>query len=157
MKVRFRLSDPRQLIALGFGAGLVPRAPGTAGTLLALPLAALLGQLPLWGYLGCVAAAFLVGCWLCDATARAIGVHDHPSIVWDEFVGLSITLAGVAVTPLNLLAAFVLFRLFDILKPWPIRTLDRRLSGGFGIMLDDAVAGVFAGAILYLGRLMVGS
>lgn len=157
MQVRFRLTDPRQLIALGFGAGLIPRAPGTAGTLLGLPFAALLGQLSLGIYLGVVAAAFLVGCWLCDVTARAVGVHDHPAIVWDEFVGLLIALAGVTVTPLNLVIAFLLFRLFDILKPWPIRALDRRLAGGFGIMLDDAVAGVFTGVVLYLGRLITGS
>lgn len=149
MTVRFRLSDPRQLLALGLGAGLVPRAPGTAGTVAAIPLVWAMSGLPLSLYLGLTLAAFVFGCWICGVTARAVGVHDHPSIVWDEVVGLLITCIAVPATAFNLTMAFLLFRIFDVIKPWPISVLDRRLTGGFGIMLDDALAAVFALALLH--------
>jgi len=140
----FRLRDPRQLLALGLGVGLVPGMPGTAGSALAIPLIWALAPLTLSQYLLVILVTFALGCWFCDRAARAVGVHDHPAIVWDEIVGMLI--ATIAVPPhwLGLLGAFVLFRIFDIAKPWPIQTLDRRLSGGFGIMLDDAIAGAAA-------------
>lgn len=94
--------------------------------------------------------AFLLGVWVCGYTARALGVHDHSAVVWDEVVGLWITLAAVAPSWPALLIGFVLFRLFDILKPWPIRWLDRHVQGGLGIMIDDVLAGVFAGLCLWL-------
>ncbi|MDZ7810123.1 MAG: phosphatidylglycerophosphatase A [Arhodomonas sp.] len=145
----FRLRDPRQFLALGFGSGLAPRAPGTAGTLAALPLVWGLSLLPLGLYLLAVGLAFLLGCWVCGATARAVGVHDHPAIVWDEFVGLAVTLIAVPSTPVALVLGVVLFRVFDILKPWPIRWLDRHVHGGLGIMLDDVIAAIPAAAILH--------
>jgi len=153
-----RLRDPWILLALGGGAGLSPRAPGTLGTLVAVPLYLLCLPLsrPLYGLL--LVALFLLGIVICAQAARRLGVHDHPAIVWDEIVGYLATLFLLHPLPPAhrgawLLAAFVLFRLFDILKPWPIGWLDRRLRGGLGIMLDDLVAGVLAGLILYVGRI----
>ncbi len=144
----FTLADPRQLMALGFGAGLIPRMPGTAGTLAAAPLVWFFAQLPLLGQLAAVAVAFGVGCWVCDVTARAIGVHDHPAIVWDEVVGLMVTCLAVPMSVPVLIAGVLLFRFFDILKPWPIRWLDQHVHGGVGIMIDDVLAGIFAAACL---------
>lgn len=140
----FRLSDPVQLLATGFGSGLAPRAPGTVGTLAALPFAWLLTLCPLPLQLALVALAFATGWWLCGAAARAAGVHDHPAIVWDEFTGLWIACVALPAGVWALPAAFVLFRLLDVLKPWPIRLIDRRLGGGLGIMLDDVLAGAGA-------------
>lgn len=142
------LRDPRHFLALGMGSGLVPKAPGTMGTLAAVPLVWLLQGLPLWGYLLVILFAFLIGIWLCDVTARNLGVHDHPGIVWDEFVGYGLTMVAVPSGWQWLLLGFCLFRVFDILKPWPIRQVDRRVGGGFGIMLDDVLAGVFAWLLL---------
>lgn len=146
----FRLSDPRQLVAVGFGAGLLTRMPGTMGTLVGVPVALLMLQLPLSGQLLAIAIAFGFGCWVCDSTARAIGVHDHPAIVWDEVVGLMVTCVAAPPTVPVLICAFLIFRFFDILKPWPISWLDKRVHGGVGIMVDDALAGVFAAALLQL-------
>jgi phosphatidylglycerophosphatase A len=142
------LADPRHFLALGMGAGLSPKAPGTLGTLVAVPLYLLLQGLPLWGYLLLVLAAFLLGVWLCEVTARNLGVHDHPGIVWDEFVGYWLTMAAAPQGWQWVLLGFVLFRLFDIAKPWPIHQADRHLSGGFGIMFDDVLAGVYAWLVL---------
>ncbi|MAT64733.1 MAG: phosphatidylglycerophosphatase A [Gammaproteobacteria bacterium] len=144
------LKDPRHLLALGFGSGLAPIAPGTFGTLAGAVLYPLIAGLGLPVYLLLVGAAFLLGVRVCGYTARALGVHDHSAIVWDEVVGLWITLAAVAPSWPALLLGFALFRLFDILKPWPIRWLDRHVQGGLGIMLDDVLAGVFAGLCLWL-------
>lgn len=144
----FRLSDPAQLLATGFGSGLAPWMPGTVGTLAALPAAWLLTLLPLGLQLLLVALAAVAGCWLCGAAARAAGVHDHPAIVWDEFVGLWLACIALPDGLWALPAAFLLFRLLDIVKPWPIRLVDRRVGGGLGIMLDDLLAG--AGAWLVL-------
>lgn len=146
----FRLSDPRQFLAVGFGAGLLTRMPGTMGTLLGIPAVLLMVQLPLAAQLLAIGIAFAFGCWVCDATARAIGVHDHPAIVWDEVVGLMITCLGAPPTVPVLICAFLVFRFFDILKPWPIRWLDKYVHGGVGIMIDDALAGVFAAVLLQL-------
>jgi phosphatidylglycerophosphatase A len=150
------LTTPEHLLAFGFGAGLAPRAPGTAGTLVALPFWLLLSLLPPPAYAVTVTALFMLGCWLCGESARLLGVHDHPGIVFDEIVGFlaactPLLLLPLAAQPLWLLAAFVLFRLFDILKPWPISALDRSLHGGLGIMLDDLLAGLFTAALLYAG------
>ncbi len=153
MKRRLTFADlwrhPANLPALGFGSGLAPVAPGTVGTLAAVPIYYyLLQPLGLELYLAVIAASFLIGIGFCGAAAKSIGVHDHGGIVWDEFVGLWI--ACIALPPgwPWLLAAFVLFRLFDIWKPFPIRQIDRKLGGGLGIMVDDVVAGVFALVII---------
>lgn len=138
------LRDPGHFLALGFGSGLVPRAPGTFGTLAAIPVYLLCAQLPLLFYLLAVAGAFALGVYLCGRTARALGVHDHPGIVWDEVVGYLLTMAFAPSGWLWIALGFVCFRLFDIWKPWPIRVFDRSVHGGLGIMLDDVLAGAAA-------------
>lgn len=142
------LRDPGHLLALGFGSGLAPRAPGTAGTLVAIPLYLLCANLPQVYYLTVLVVSFVLGVFLCGRTARALGVHDHPGIVWDEVVGYLATMTFVPSGWLWVALGFVSFRLFDIWKPWPIRVLDRRVHGGLGIMLDDLLAGVAAAAVL---------
>ncbi|MGD8930540.1 MAG: phosphatidylglycerophosphatase A [Lysobacterales bacterium] len=142
-------------LALGFGSGLSPAAPGTAGTLAAVPLAALLVQLPPLLFWPVLAALFLIGVYVCGHTSRRLGRHDPGSIVWDEMVGYWLVVAFVPMHWAWWLAAFLLFRFFDIVKPWPIRWLDRRVGGGFGIMLDDVVAGVFATVVLLIAQRLV--
>jgi phosphatidylglycerophosphatase A len=146
------LRNPVHLLAFGFGAGLSPKAPGTAGTLVAVLLYFLLLELTfsLYVYIGLVAAAFLAGIYLCGKTARDLGVHDHGGIVWDEFVGFWITMILVPGAWYWVLAGFVLFRFFDIVKPFPIGWLDKKVSGGFGIMLDDVIAGLYANVCLHI-------
>jgi phosphatidylglycerophosphatase A len=149
-------SHPANFFALGFGSGLAPMAPGTFGTLAAVPLYWFLLQgLPLPWLLAVIAVSFVVGIWLCDATAKDLGVHDHPGIVWDEFVGLWISCIALPAGWPWLVAAFVLFRFFDILKPWPIRWLDTRVPGGLGIMVDDVLAGIFALVLLQLAAMWI--
>ena len=145
------LRHPVHLLAFGFGAGLSPLAPGTAGTLVAVPVYLGLSLLPSWGYLLATALVIAAGVVICGWSARRLGVHDHPGIVWDEIAGYLVTMAWAPAGPLWVLAGFILFRLFDILKPWPIGWLDRRVGGGTGIMLDDVAAGVAAMACLKLG------
>lgn len=147
---RLNLRNPLHLCALGLGSGLSPKAPGTAGTVAAIPLYLLLAQLPLSGYLVALVLSFVFGVWCCQRASDDMGVHDHGAIVWDEFVGYWITMLLVPVSPLNILLGFVLFRLFDILKPWPIKVLDKKVHGGFGIMIDDVLAGVFAALSLQI-------
>lgn len=136
------------LLAFGLGSGAFPRAPGTAGTLAAVPLCLLMQQLSGGLYLLLVAVLFLLGIWLCGRTAQDLRVHDHGGIVWDEWVGLLMTMWLVPEGWGWLCAGFLLFRFFDILKPWPIGWLDRRVGGGLGIMLDDLIAGLFGFAVL---------
>lgn len=144
------LRDPAQFLALGFGSGLAPRAPGTFGTLAAVPVYLLLRPLTVPVYLVVLAVLFAVGVWVCGHTARQLGVHDHPAIVWDEVVGFLLTMLLAPPGLIWLLLGFVLFRFFDIIKPWPISALDRRVEGGMGIMVDDVVAGLFALACLQI-------
>ena len=149
------LKDPVHILAFGFGTGLSPVAPGTVGSLpgVALALATLGFGLPV--KLSVLAVLIVAGVWICGESARRIGVHDHPGIVWDEIAGMYLVLL-VAPPSIWLWAlAFGLFRLFDIWKPWPIRDLDHRLEGGAGIMLDDLVAALYAASILgFSGWLM---
>jgi phosphatidylglycerophosphatase A len=142
------LRNPVHFLSLGFGSGLSPKAPGTFGTLAALPIYGLLQLLSPINYLLAVLFAFILGVYACGATARAMQSHDHPAIVWDEFVGLWLTLFLVPTGWVWIVAGFCLFRLFDIVKPWPISWFDRRVHGGFGIMLDDVIAGIFAWCVL---------
>ena len=141
---RLSLKNPIHFLALGFGSGLAAKAPGTFGTLAAVPLYLLLAQLPLSWYLALTLVCVLAGIYICDKAAKDMGVHDHGAIVWDEVAGLLITMIAAPAGILWLAVGFVLFRLFDILKPWPIRWLDAKVEGGFGIMIDDVLAGVFA-------------
>jgi phosphatidylglycerophosphatase A len=150
------LLNPLHLLSLGLGSGLSPKAPGTCGTLLAVPLYLLLVQLPLIAYLAALLLAFGLGVFLCGYTSRALGVHDHPGIVWDELVGYWITMIAVPAEWLWILVGFVLFRLFDIVKPWPVKIADEKLKGGFGIMLDDVLAGIYALLCLHLALWFIG-
>jgi phosphatidylglycerophosphatase A len=139
---------PGHWIASGLGSGLSPWAPGTAGTLAAIPLYLALAGLPLHWYLGAVVLAALVGVWACGATALDLGRGDPGAIVWDEVVGFLVTMIAAPPGWVWVLLGFALFRLFDIWKPWPIRALDARVHGGLGIMLDDLVAGLLAWGLL---------
>jgi len=154
------LKDPGHFLSLGGGSGLMPFAPGTWGSVLGVLLAWGLGGVPavmFWGVVGFMA---IVGIPLCDRTGRVLGQVDHGAIVWDEVVGVMVAVGLAAgtglpagsgsggMTPLTLLAAFVLFRILDITKPWPIGLLERRLGGGWGVMADDLAAGVVAGLVL---------
>jgi len=140
--------NPVLLLAFGFGSGLSPKAPGTAGSLAALPVGILLLCLPVWAHAALVLLGLVLGIYLCGHAARLLGVHDHPGIVWDEFVGLWLAMLWLPAGWPWWLAAFALFRFFDIAKPWPIRWLDRQVHGGFGIMVDDVLAGIFAWGVL---------
>lgn len=140
---------PIHFLAFGLGSGLIPKAPGTFGTVAAVFIYLLLLQglyLPL--YLAVLVASSLLGCWFCDRTAKDLGVHDHPAIVWDEFCGFWLTMIGAPIGWPWIIVGFVLFRLFDIWKPWPISWLDKKVHGGVGIMVDDLLAGVFALGVL---------
>lgn len=149
------LRQPVHLFAFGFGAGLLPRAPGTFGTLIAVPIVAFVMQFGLAIHVAFTIAACVIGVYICGESARRLGVHDHPGIVWDEIAGFAVTMLAVPLDWRWLAAAFVLFRFFDIVKPWPIREADHSLGGGLGIMLDDVMAGVFAAAILFAIRSIV--
>ncbi len=139
-------------IALGFGAGRAPFAPGTFGTLLAWPVGWALGGLHPLATLGLIAVFFLVGVWACGVTGRDLGVHDDGSMVWDEFVAFLLVLAIVPRALAWQAAAFVLFRAFDIAKPAPIRLLERRYTGGFGVMFDDLLAAGYTLLVLALAK-----
>lgn len=142
-------SHPIHLLSFGFGSGLAPKAPGTFGTLVAIPLFILLAELSLPVYLSLCVVATLLGIYLSGYSAKALKVHDHPGIVWDEICGYLITMIAFVPSWQNILIGFCLFRLFDIFKPWPIKLIDSKVSGGLGIMLDDVIAGLFAWLCLY--------
>lgn len=143
------LTTPTGFLAFGLGSGLAPKAPGTFGTLAAIPLYILISELSWPLYLAVLVLSFLLGIYLCEQASKNIGVHDHGGIVWDEFVGFWITLFMIPFEWHWLLLGFVLFRFFDIVKPFPIKWLDRQVKGGFGIMIDDVIAGFYAWIILY--------
>ena len=146
------LRDPVRLLALGFGSGLAPAAPGTAGSLVGLAAALIAAQWGAWIAAAITALVVLSGFWICGAGARRLGVHDHPAIVWDEIAGMMITMLAAPRGLRWAVLAFALFRLFDIVKPWPIRVIDHGMRGGAGIMLDDVLAGVLAALGLLLVR-----
>jgi phosphatidylglycerophosphatase A len=150
------LRDPVHFVAFGFGAGLAPRAPGTAGSVVGAVIAWWLLPLPLPVRVAIVLGATAAGIWVCGESARRLNAHDHPGIVLDEIVAV---LAAALVMPERSLPAlfllFVLFRIFDIAKPWPIRDVDHRLGGGLGIMLDDLIAALFAAASLAAIRVLL--
>ncbi|MDV7105006.1 phosphatidylglycerophosphatase A [Vibrio sp. TH_r3] len=148
--------NPWHLLATGFGSGMSPIMPGTMGTLASIPLYFMLVQLPFSIYVTLVILSCVVGIKICQATSDDMMVHDHGAIVWDEFAGFWITMSLVPMMNLPatewrwLLAGFVLFRFFDMVKPWPISWLDKRVHGGLGIMIDDIVAGAIACFCLFL-------
>jgi phosphatidylglycerophosphatase A len=142
------LTSPVHFLAFGFGSGLSPKAPGTMGTLAAIPLYLLLMNLPLTSYLLAVLLISVAGIWICGESSRRLGVHDHGGIVWDEFAGFLLTMTAAPQGWQWIVLGFALFRLFDIWKPWPVRVADRQLHGGLGIMLDDILAGIYAWLVL---------
>jgi phosphatidylglycerophosphatase A len=143
--VKPNLRNPVHLLAFGLGSGCAPKAPGTFGTLAAIPFWWLfLQDVPLIPYLCVLIAGFAFGVYLCEQTSKDLGVHDHGGIVWDEWIGLWITYIALPAGVEWIIIGFALFRFFDILKPWPIKWLDEKVHGGFGIMIDDVLAGIFA-------------
>jgi phosphatidylglycerophosphatase A len=150
-RARVRPTDPATLLATWFGSGLLPAAPGSWASLAALPCAALLVWLG--GALLALAAStalFVLGIWASDAYMATVKVHDPPAIVVDEVVGQWVTLALLPLDPLVYALGFLLFRVIDVVKPWPVNFIDRAVTGGFGVMLDDVVAAVYAGGALWL-------
>ena len=143
------LCNPIFLLAFGFGSGFAPKAPGTAGTLLAVLIHLILVNLPPWIHGTIIFAAFFIGIWVCGRTAEYLGVHDHEGIVWDEFVGYWVMMFMVPSSWLWVSFGFVLFRILDIFKPWPISVVDRQVGGGLGIMLDDLLAGVMGAVCIH--------
>ena len=143
--------DPVHFLAFGFGAGLSPFAPGTMGTLVAMPLVWLASGLSLSMYLILVGLLIGSGVFICAVSAKRLGVHDHSGIVWDEIAGYFITMAAMPAGWMWMVLGFFLFRLFDVWKPWPISWVDRHVGGGLGIMLDDILAGLVSWAIMYFG------
>lgn len=153
------LTDPIHCLAFGFGTGLSPVAPGTFGTLVGIPFFLVLRDFPMPFYLAVAGMLFVAGVYLCGESARRLGIHDHGGIVWDEIVGFLVTLTPmiwhmpvIEKSPAWLwgwmTAGFVLFRIFDITKPPPVRWADQKVHGGFGIMLDDLIAGIYAAILL---------
>jgi len=153
-QIRQLISSPALLLAFGFGSGLVKKAPGTLGTLAAVPFWYLLSNLTLTAYVVIIYLATVIGIIVCEKASTKLGVHDHGGIVWDEFVGFWIAMCPVSPSAINLVVGFILFRGLDIFKPWPISWLDQNIHGGLGIMLDDIAAGlVTAMLMVMLGNL----
>ena len=149
------LRSPVLLLAFGLGSGLAKKAPGTCGTLVAVPLYLLLQSMSLMSYTLVVIAMIVSGVWLCGRAAKLLDVPDHPGIVWDEFCGFLLTMLAAPPGGLWVAAGFVVFRFFDIVKPWPICYVDRTVHGGLGIMLDDVLAGLCSFAVLQLAALLI--
>lgn len=152
-KDKLNLRNPIHLLATGFGSGLAPMIPGTIGTLAAVPFYYLfvwISPILLWG---AILLGAIAGVYICQKTSDDMQVHDHGSIVWDEFVGFWITMLLVpSLSWQPILVGFILFRLFDMLKPWPICWFDKKVHGGFGIMLDDVIAGIISMLLLWIGH-----
>lgn len=142
--------NPIHFIAFGFGSGTLPKMPGTWGTLIAIPIYLLMMHLPLWAYALLTLIFILISFVICDIAAKDIGVHDHPGIVLDEIVGYLLTMIMVPIGWFWVIAGFVLFRIFDVWKPFPIRWVDRKVGGGVGIVVDDLLAAVYAWVVLQL-------
>ncbi len=144
------LKNPIHFLALGFGSGYTPKLPGTAGTLVGVLIYLPLQSLNWMVYLGMVVLMFLLGIWLCGKTADTLGAHDHKAIVWDEIVGYLVTMTAAPRGWVWIVLGFCLFRLFDICKPWPIWWLDKQVKGGFGIMVDDVLAGIIGAMMIQI-------
>ena len=144
----FNIRNPQHLIAYGFGAGLSPWAPGTMGTLVAVPIYLVLSLLPTTLYLIVLAGMIAAGIWACGAVCRELGEDDPQTIVWDEVVGFLVAMTAAPAGLIWVVAGFLLFRLLDITKPWPISWAQGRGRGGFGLMSDDLLAGLFTFVIL---------
>jgi phosphatidylglycerophosphatase A len=147
------MTDPVLFLAFGFGSGLVKKAPGTMGTVAAIPIYLLMAQFNFWVFSLLTLIITFIGVWICDLAAKKLEVHDFGGIVWDEIAGYLITMwFTVAFIPYSwtaIITGFILFRLFDIFKPQPIKWVDNKVEGGLGIMLDDVIAAFFSGLLLF--------
>jgi len=142
--------NPLYFIAFGFGSGRAPYAPGTFGTLAAIPCYLLLSYLPLTGYLIFCVVFIIFSSWLCERISKETGTHDHPGMNIDEFAGFFVTMIAAPHGWQWIVLGFILFRIFDIWKPWPINYVDKHMDNGFGMIFDDVLAGVYAFAIIQL-------
>ncbi|WP_334328114.1 phosphatidylglycerophosphatase A [Gilliamella apicola] len=151
-----QLTNPIHLLAVGLGSGMSPIMPGTMGSAMAIPLWLLFNGLQPYLYWILIVVAFIFGCFLCQKTSDDTHTHDSGHIVWDEFVGMWITLFFIPqISVLWVAIAFVAFRVFDMAKPWPIRWFDKRVPGGFGIMVDDVIAAIFSSVTVYVIALLI--
>lgn len=151
-----QLTNPIHLLAVGLGSGMSPIMPGTMGSAMAIPLWLLFNGLQPYLYWVLIVVAFIFGCFLCQKTSDDTHTHDSGHIVWDEFVGMWITLFFIPqISVLWVAIAFVAFRVFDMAKPWPIRWFDKRVPGGFGIMVDDVIAAIFSSVTVYVITLLI--
>jgi phosphatidylglycerophosphatase A len=148
LTLKFMFAHPLHFLALGFGTGLAPKAPGTFGTLAGIPFVLAMPYFSALNFAAIIAILSLWGIHICGKTAENAKVHDHPGIVWDEIVGFMITMFLSPITLTSMVVGFALFRFFDILKPWPISYVDKQCTGGFGIMFDDILAGLAAFVIM---------
>lgn len=144
LREKVNLRRPTHFLGFGFGSGLLPHMPGTMGSLAAIPVVVLMSHLALAPYLGLTVLASVLGVFICQKVSDDLGVHDHGAIVWDEIVGMMIVFIAIPISWHSLLLGFILFRFFDIVKPWPISYLDKNVHGGLGIMVDDLLAGVMS-------------
>lgn len=143
-------TNPCYFFAFGFGSGLLPIAPGTWGTIAAIPIYLLMQNLPWQLYAGITVLLIVVGVWFCEVTERALGVHDYSGIVWDEVCGYLLTMFAAPAGWIWIIIGFILFRIFDIWKPWPVGWVDKNVEGGLGVMVDDLVAAVYAWLVLQI-------
>ncbi|OCG27868.1 phosphatidylglycerophosphatase A [Gilliamella sp. wkB108] len=149
-KKNLKLTNPIHLLAVGLGSGMSPIIPGTMGSLMAIPIWLLFNGLQPVLYWVLIIVAFVFGCFLCQKTSDDTHTHDSGHIVWDEFVGMWITLFFIPHISVYWIAiAFIAFRIFDMAKPWPIRWFDKKVPGGFGIMIDDVIAAIFSSVVVW--------
>ena len=156
VSARTVFADPVHFLAFGFGVGLLPKAPGTAGSVLGLLVAWLTFSIGLPWRIAIAGALIIIGIWICGESAKRLGTHDYRGIVWDEIAGMYVTLLAVPRELIFWAIGFALFRIFDIWKPWPIRDLDSTVAGGLGIMIDDLLASIFAILLLLLAGILIG-
>lgn len=142
-------TNPLHFIACGFGVGAIPFFPGTFGTMLGIPIAIILSHHSILFYVISCVLLFCVGIYLCGITNRDFGTDDHPAAVFDEIATFPVVMIGIPMHWIFLLIGFCLFRFFDIVKPWPIRWVDKNIHNGFGVMFDDLLAAIFSGIILH--------
>ena len=142
------MSNPVLFFAFGFGSGLAKKMPGTMGTLAAIPVYLAFVKTNFWIYSALTILVTVIGIWICGGAAKRLGEHDYGGIVWDEIAGFLITMWWIPFSWSAVLFGFILFRIFDIVKPWPIKWIDQKVDGGLGIMLDDVLAGILAAVIL---------
>lgn len=142
--------NPYHFLAFGFGTGLLPKAPGTWGTVIAIPIYMLVMHFPFWLYFAFTIAFTVLSMIICEITEKDLGIHDHPAENIDEIAGYLVTMLFAPVGPFWIILGFILFRIFDVWKPWPIAWIDRRVKGGFGTVLDDVLAACYSAALMFL-------